>query len=60
MNKRICEWWRHDGCAHDPTEPGCTWPNCPTTPVWVQEDIERINERMVELRKVLKVLPPNA
>lgn len=24
-----CEWWRHDGCAHDPKEPGCTWPQCP-------------------------------
>jgi len=28
--KRICEWWRHDGCRHDPADDMCQWPNCPT------------------------------
>jgi hypothetical protein len=28
--KRLCEWWRWDGCKTDTNM--CQWPNCPPTP----------------------------
>ena len=32
--KRLCEWWRWDGCKTDTDI--CQWPNCPTTPEIVE------------------------
>lgn len=33
--KRLCEWWRWDGCKTDTDM--CQWPNCPTQPENVEE-----------------------